>query len=62
MVRLQLISCHQLAVHPCDRAEPKNAGCAQVCNKVGDKPKCGCNDGFVLNKDLKTCDKGKYGN
>lgn len=48
-------------VHPCDKES--KGGCEQVCNKVGSKAECSCNEGYVLEKDLngvelKTCKKG----
>ncbi len=43
-------------VHPCDTAS--NGGCKQICNKRKHKYRCACEDGFVLGKDGKTCNKG----
>ena len=43
-------------VHPCDTAD--NGGCNQICNKQKHKHECACEDGFVLGKDGKTCNKG----
>ena len=43
-------------VHPCDK-ETKG-GCDQVCNKDGEKAKCGCNEGFRL-VDETTCEKSE---
>ena len=43
-------------VHPCDKAS--NGGCNQICNKRKEKFECGCEDGFVLAKDGKACNKG----
>ncbi|XP_046357628.2 uncharacterized protein LOC124135955 [Haliotis rufescens] len=33
------------------------AGCDQVCNNAPSSYNCGCNDGFILNDDRKTCRK-----
>lgn len=43
-------------VHPCDTT--RNGGCSQICKKVKDKYACACEDGFVIQKDGKTCVKG----
>ena len=43
-------------VHPCDTGS--NGGCSQICNKRNWKHECACEDGFVLGKDKKTCNKG----
>lgn len=43
-------------VHPCDKAS--NGGCKQICNKKKEKYECACEDGFVLAKDGKACNKG----
>ena len=44
-------------VHPCDK--PDNGGCSQKCEKDGDNAKCGCDEGYELNKDNKTCKESK---
>ena len=47
-----------ISVHPCDQGA--NAGCEQVCNKKGDDPLCGCNDGFKVSEEDQTkCEKSK---
>ena len=44
-------------VHLCEREN--NGGCAQICNKVGDKVKCTCRTEFELSEDGMTCEEGK---
>ena len=42
--------------HPCDM---NNGGCAMICMRNGTKAECQCEEGFELNSDKATCDKGK---
>ena len=44
------------SVHPCDRTD--NGECQQNCTKKGEIGVCSCDDGFKLNEDKKTCQKG----
>ena len=46
-----------ILVHPCDTES--NGGCNQICNKTNNKYNCACNEGFVLEKDGKSCIKGR---
>ena len=46
-----------ILVHPCDTEN--NGGCSQICNKTRNKYNCACKEGFVLEKDDKSCIKGK---
>ena len=41
--------------HPCDI---NNGGCEQKCNKVERAAVCGCNEGYTLGDDGKSCEKG----
>ena len=53
----QIIICNNyFTVHPCDTT--LNGGCSQICKKAKDKYACACEDGFLIQKDGKTCVKG----
>ena len=45
-------------MHICD--QDGNGGCEVECEKVGKEAKCGCKEGFTLNKNGKDCDKSKW--
>ena len=47
------------AVHACDKEN--KGGCMHTCVKIGEGLRCECNDGFILAKDGKRCNKGMYG-
>ena len=43
-------------VHPCDREEPKKAGCEQKCEKKGVEAVCKCKEPeYKLASDKKKC-------
>ena len=44
-------------VHPCERKN--KGGCSHICNVGnGGGVRCSCPNGFELDEDLKTCEKG----
>ena len=44
-------------VHPCDTNA--KGGCEDICKKNGTGVNCACKEGHRLNKDGRTCSKGK---
>ena len=46
-----------ISVHPCDKEE--KGGCSQHCEKKGDEAVCGCEEGYALEEDEKTCEESK---
>ena len=57
---MYLISWLLFLVHPCEKKG--NGGCEHMCNKDGDKVRCTCKEGFVLEEDGKSCETGKFEN
>lgn len=45
-----------VVTHPCD--QPVKGGCQQKCTKDGEGAICGCNEGFNLGDDEKSCQGG----
>ena len=46
-----------LSVHPCDK--PSKGGCQHKCNKNATKFFCSCQPGYELDKNGRTCGKGR---